>query len=60
MENEVITFVVDVCFKSFFSIFDFKLNVKVRSRLLSVGSILYCNLIWIDEMHIIAESGIVQ
>jgi hypothetical protein len=35
-------------------------NVKVRSILLSVSSILYFKLIWIDEIQIITESRIVQ
>jgi len=39
---------------------DFKVNVKVRSRLFSVSSILYFKLIWIDAMQIITESKIVQ
>jgi hypothetical protein len=42
-KNEIITFV-------------FKVKAKVRSRPLSVSSILYFKLIWIDEMPIITES----
>jgi hypothetical protein len=54
--GKVIAFVV-VLFL-IFSFLDFKVNVKVRSRLLSISDILNFKLIWIYAMLIIAESRI--
>jgi hypothetical protein len=42
----------------FLSIVDWNVKVNVRSRPLSVSSILYLKLIWIDAMQIIIESRI--
>jgi hypothetical protein len=53
--GKVIAFVV-VLFL-IFSFVDFKVNVKVRSRLLSISDILNFKLIWIYAMLIIAESA---
>ena len=48
-KSEVIALVVEFCFKSF-SVVDFKVKVKVRSRFLSVSYILYFKFIYIDAM----------
>ena len=56
-KSEVITFVVVFLF--FFlssSVVDFNVKYKVRSRALSVSSILF----WIDKLQIITKSRIVQ
>jgi len=39
---------------------DIKMEVKVKNRHLSVNSILYFKIIWINEMQIITESRIVR
>jgi hypothetical protein len=42
------------------SVVDFKVKVKLGRNILSISSILYFKLIWMDAMYIITESGIVQ
>ena len=58
-KSEVITFVVEVYFQSP-SVVNFNVKIKARIRYLSVSSIFYFKLIYIDEMQIITELRIVQ
>jgi len=54
-KREVITFVFSFFLSS--SVVDYMMKVKVGRRLLSVSSILYLRLVWIDGIYTITESS---